>query len=179
MSKLLGLVFAALSLFAVLGLTACETSERADLSNVGFRKRGRGSSCAGRRARRSRTASSTPKPRPSSRERACRRPRYRRTKPRGRGRTEAAASAAAGATARRPRRLRRAPPVVETVLPTIDSPIGGVPSQARDAYRPIIPAMIQPVIGGMPIWLMALIGVVLLAAIALGMSGGRKTSSEA
>jgi hypothetical protein len=35
--------------------------------------------------------------------------------------------------------------------------------------------MIQAMFGGTPIWLMALIGVVLLAAIALGMSGGRKT----
>jgi hypothetical protein len=75
-------------------------------------------------------------------------------------------------------------PAVE-VPPTVAVPLVETPAPATTVSesKPAkpnrmstdIPAIIQSVVGGMPIWLMVLIGVVLLAAIALGMSGGRKT----
>jgi hypothetical protein len=90
--------------------------------------------------------------------------------------SEAAASAVADALVAPPETPAVAPaPVVETVLPTVTA--DGAPPVKPNTMSTDIPAMIQSVIGGMPIWLMALIGVVLLAAVALGMSGGRKTSS--
>ena len=92
---------------------------------------------------------------------------------------DAAASAAAAGLAATPETAAPAPaPAVETALPTMTAD-GGIKPKP-DTMSTDIPAMIQSVIGGMPIWLMALIAVVLLAAIALGMSGGgRKVSREA
>jgi hypothetical protein len=92
--------------------------------------------------------------------------------------TEAAASAATGALTATPETAAASPaPVVETVLPTVTAD-GGIKPKP-DTMSTDIPAMIQSVIGGMPIWLMALIAVVLLAAIALGFSGGGRKGGEA
>lgn len=92
--------------------------------------------------------------------------------------TEAAAGAAAGALTATPETAAAAPaPVVETALPTVTAD-GGVKPKP-ETMSTDIPAMIQSVIGGMPIWLMALIAVVLLAAIALGFSGGGRKGGEA
>ena len=91
---------------------------------------------------------------------------------------EAAASAAAAALAATPETAAPAPaPAVETALPTMTAD-GGIKPKP-DTMSTDIPAMIQSVIGGMPIWLMALIAVVLLAAIALGFSGGGRKGGEA
>jgi hypothetical protein len=90
----------------------------------------------------------------------------------------ATAAAAAEALAATPETPAATPaPVVETALPTL----------AADKTAPVKPntmstdftAIIQSVIGGMPVWLMALIGVVLLAAVVLGFTGGRKSAGEA
>lgn len=171
MSKLLGPVIAALSLFAVLGLTACETSERADLSTSDLQARPR-------LVVRGPVVPDDPEPRASkSKTRTVVARAGAATPvsaPARAAAVGAAASAAAGATATPAEAPLVAPPVVETALPTSTSTSTGAeprPSAPSTDY----PAMIQAMIGGMPIWLMALIGVVLLAAIALGMSGGRKT----
>ena len=40
-----------------------------------------------------------------------------------------------------------------------------------------IPVLLQAMVGGVPLWMMALVGVVLLSALGLGMSGGRKAEA--
>lgn len=90
----------------------------------------------------------------------------------------AAAKAAAEALAATPETPAAAPaPVVETALPTVA--VNETKPAKPNTMSTDITAIIQSVIGGMPVWLMALIGVVLLAAVALGFSGGRKSAGEA
>ena len=64
-------------------------------------------------------------------------------------------------------------PAVETATPTPTDAQPAQPSATSTDY----PAMIQAMIGGMPLWLLGLVGVVLLAAIAMGLSGGRKPAA--
>ncbi len=51
---------------------------------------------------------------------------------------------------------------------------GGEKPAASGFEISAIPGLIKAMIGGMPLWLIALIGAVILAALALGMWGGRK-----
>ena len=67
-------------------------------------------------------------------------------------------------------------PAVETATPT--SPTADSNPVTPGWRTSDIPVLIQALIGGVPLWMMALIGVVLFAAFAFGMSGGRKTDES-